>query len=370
MTVVAPQSAIDILSIKSQLQQLKDLQTSGALSDAAYQEAKESLERKLLDWVLRDTPVNVSEAASAVVETPSTPESSPLPSVPLAADEQAHEKPSKGSLPAVAGILALAALVGGGYYWFGRSEGMPVMPLPASSLSTPLMPKLAGSASAADKALHSTQAGDIGTLSDKLAARLAKQPNDPQGWVMLGRSYNVLGRPADAVKAFEKAITMLPDDKALLADYAAAVAAVSGGGKVGDAGLMAQAPAPAPAQASTQALASKLTVSGTVTLAASLLKKVQPTDTVFVVARPPTGSRMPLAARRVQVKDLPLQFVLDDSMGMSPAVKLSTAGKVIVSARVSKSGNAIPEKGDLSGEIGPVAVGAKGLAIEINTAVK
>jgi cytochrome c-type biogenesis protein CcmH len=368
MTDVSPQSAIDILSIKNQLQQLKDLQSSGALSDAAYQEAKESLERKLLDWVLRDTPVNVSQAASAVVETPSTPESSPMSSVPLAADERVHEKPSKSSLPVVAGILVLATLVGGGYYWFSRSEGTAMMPIPASSLSTPLMPKLAGSASAADKAPHSTQAGDIGTLADKLAARLAKQPNDPQGWVMLGRSYNVLGRPADAVKAFEKAVTMLPDDKALLADYAAAVAAVSSGGKVGDAGLMA--PAPVSAQESTQAVASKLTVSGKVTLAPSLLKNVQPTDTVFVVARPPTGSRMPLAALRVQVKDLPLQFVLDDSMGMSPAVKLSTAGKVIVSARVSKSGNAIPEKGDLSGEIGPVAVGAKGLAIEIKTAVK
>jgi cytochrome c-type biogenesis protein CcmH len=210
--------------------------------------------------------------------------------------------------------------------------------------------------------------GDIGTLSDKLAARLAKQPNDPQGWAMLGRSYNVLGRPSDAVKAYEKAIAMLPDDKALLADYAAAVAAVSSGDKVGGAGLKVQASAQA--QERTQTPTSKLTVSGTVTLAASLLKKVQPTDTVFVVARPPTGSRMPLAALRVQVKDLPLQFTLDDSMGMSPAVKLSNAGKVIVSARVSKSGNAIPEKGDLSGETAPVVVGAKGLAIEINTAVK
>jgi cytochrome c-type biogenesis protein CcmH len=245
-----------------------------------------------------------------------------------------------------------------------------MMPLPPSSLSTPLMPNLAAATPAADKASHSTQAGDIGTLADRLAARLAKQPNDPQGWVMLGRSYNVLGRPAEAVKAYEKAMVMLPDDKALLADYATAVAAAGGSGKGAGTGPMGQAAAPTQSLESTSSSASKLTVSGTVTLAAALGKKVQPTDTVFVVARPPTGSRMPLAALRVQVKNLPLHFTLDDSMGMSPANKLSTAGKVIVSARVSKSGNAIPEKGDLSGETTPVEVGAKGLAIEINQAVK
>ena len=79
---------------------------------------------------------------------------------------------------------------------------------------------------------------------------------------------------------------------------------------------------------------------------------------------------MPLAAMRKQVKDLPLQFTLDDSMGMSPAIKLSTAGKVIVAARISKSGNAVPEKGDLSGETSPVSVGSKGVSVVINTVVK
>jgi cytochrome c-type biogenesis protein CcmH len=365
MTVFSPQSGIDILSIKNQLQQLKDLHESGALNEAVHKEAKEALERKLLDWVLRDTPVNSPDAVSAVTVASSTLEPVPTHSGPLVADEQAREKYSKKFL-VVAASLVLAALAGGGYYWFGKSEGTLVMSLPVRSLSTPLMPNPAGETHAAEKAPLATQAGDIGTLADKLAARLAKQPNDPQGWAMLGRSYGVLGRPAEAVKAYEKAVTMLPDDKALLAEYATAVAAVGSGGT----GSMAKAVGSAQTQERPQVQASKLTVSGTVTLAAALIKKVQPTDTVFVVARPPTGSRMPLAALRVQVKDLPLQFTLDDSMGMSPTARLSAAGKVIVSARVSKSGNAIPEKGDLSGETAPVVVGAKSLAIEINTAVK
>jgi cytochrome c-type biogenesis protein CcmH len=79
---------------------------------------------------------------------------------------------------------------------------------------------------------------------------------------------------------------------------------------------------------------------------------------------------MPLAILRKQVKDLPIAFNLDDSMSMSPAANLSKAGRVTVGARISKSGNAIPEKGDLAGQSAPVTVGAKGLNIEIKDIVK
>jgi cytochrome c-type biogenesis protein CcmH len=304
MTSLAPNYGNDIASIKNQLQQLKELYESGALNEAAHKEAKEAMERKLLDLVLRDAPANATDAAPDVPVVPSNPVAAPNTTAPVLAEQQPQERSSKRSLQAVAGVLVLAVLAGGGYYWFGRSEVTPVIALPPSSLSTPLMPKPAAEAPAIDKAPQPTQAGDIGTLSDKLAARLAKQPNDPQGWAMLGRSYNVLGRPAEAVKAFEKAVAMLPDDKALLADYAAAVAAVASGGK-GE--QVTQTTVPAKAQEGAQVQPNKLTVSGTVTLAASLLNKVQPTDTVFVVARPVTGSRMPLAALRVQVKESALQ---------------------------------------------------------------
>jgi cytochrome c-type biogenesis protein CcmH len=112
-------------------------------------------------------------------------------------------------------------------------------------------------------------------------------------------------------------------------------------------------------------------VSGTVTLSAALAKQAQPDDTLFVFARAAEGSRMPLAILRKQVKDLPLSFSLNDSMAMSPASALSAAsGKIIVGARVSKSGNAMPQPGDLSGQSAPVSVGAAGLQIEIKEAVK
>jgi cytochrome c-type biogenesis protein CcmH len=74
---------------------------------------------------------------------------------------------------------------------------------------------------------------------------------------------------------------------------------------------------------------------------------------------------MPLAIFKSTVEKLPLNFTLDDSTAMLPERKLSGAGEVILKARISKSGNAIPQSGDLTGTLGPVKVGAKGLVLEI-----
>ena len=112
------------------------------------------------------------------------------------------------------------------------------------------------------------------------------------------------------------------------------------------------------------------TIRGTVRLAPALAMMAAPTDAVFIFARPAEGSRMPLAIVRKQVKDLPVDFVLDDSMAMSPGAKLSLFPQVVVSARVSKSGQAVPSAGDLSGQSAPIAPTASGLLIEINEVVK
>lgn len=110
-------------------------------------------------------------------------------------------------------------------------------------------------------------------------------------------------------------------------------------------------------------------VAGTVTLADELKGKVSPTDTVFIYARPVSGSRMPLAYTTIEVKDLPYNFNINESMTMAMgADTLRNVDRVIVGARISKTGNFMPQSGDLEGEMAnPVEVGDRGVVVQITT---
>ncbi len=144
------------------------------------------------------------------------------------------------------------------------------------------------------------------------------------------------------------------------------------------AGLPAQAPqpeaAPQPAQQAAQndaaAVASGGAVSGTVTLSKALAGQVSPDDTVFIFAKAAQGPKMPLAIVRKQVKDLPYRFELTDAMAMAPQFKLSGFAEVVVGARISRSGEAMPQPGDWSGQSAPVKVGSQGIQINIADAVR
>jgi len=120
----------------------------------------------------------------------------------------------------------------------------------------------------------------------------------------------------------------------------------------------------------TTAAAKPSSLTGTIKLAPALAARAGPEDAVFVLARPAQGSRTPLAAVRVKVKDLPLNFSFDDSMAMNPSAKLSDFAEVVVAARVSKSGNVVPQRGDLEGVSKPVRPGAAGVVIEIANEVQ
>jgi cytochrome c-type biogenesis protein CcmH len=126
---------------------------------------------------------------------------------------------------------------------------------------------------------------------------------------------------------------------------------------------------PQPSTAGVEAKGKSAAVSGTVTLSPSLASRAAPTDTVFVYARAAEGGRMPLAILRAQVKDLPLAFKLDDTLSMSPSARISGVKDVVVTARISRTGSATPQSGDLEGASGAVSVGTEALKIAIDRAL-
>ena len=387
-----------IESLRRQLQQLKQQHDSGALDTTRYDESRAPLERQLVDAVTSD----------ALAAPPSEP------------------RPSRSLL---AGLTAAVLVVAGaGYWWTGAPALIKGVPAAANA------PAADGAAAAQSREPTPEQ---VAEMVDKLASRLKERPDDAQGWSMLARAYAMLGRTAEAMPAFAKAVSLRADDAGLLADYADTLAVQNGRQLNGEplklidralqiepGNLKALAlsgtaafdrkdfamavqqwerlkqavPADSPYRAQVQAgidearqlgklppstavaataevkpttaAAPGASVSGTVTLAASLVGKASASDTVFVFARAADGPRMPLAVLRKQVKDLPFDFKLDDSMAMSPAAKLSGAAQVIVGARISKTGEAIAQDGDLTGQSAPVAPGAAGLKIEIKDLVK
>jgi cytochrome c-type biogenesis protein CcmH len=117
-------------------------------------------------------------------------------------------------------------------------------------------------------------------------------------------------------------------------------------------------------------LIDKKPLKGTVALSSKLKAKAAPDDTVFIFARAAEGPPMPLAVLRKRVRDLPLEFALDDSMAMAPGMRLSGFPRVVVAARISRSGDAAPKPGDLQGSSAPVANDAGSVTIVIDSVVK
>lgn len=147
-------------------------------------------------------------------------------------------------------------------------------------------------------------------------------------------------------------------------DHARAIAA-----NIAEASTRAGTPAPLAAaptgNAPAPATATHAGVQGTVVVSPALRSRLSPTDTLFVFARTPTGSKAPVAIIRATAKDLPFAFNLDDSTAMIAGNKLSTQREVAIVARISKSGSALPQAGDLEGVAPLVKIGTAGLRIEI-----
>ncbi len=371
--------ALNAAVYRDQLTELASEHEEGSLEDADYAQARDEVQRRLLE----DTAV--------------TPE----------VTDYAH-----GRKVAVAVLLALPVMAAGLYAWHGHPEAFDPQRAP-----------------------QLVEQQQINAMVESLAAKLAKNPDDPEGWAMLARSYMNLDRPKDAVVAFSHLSAQMKDNPQLMVDYAEALAAsgeengmvkgfmlvqqalalepgnakglfLAGGfafaaqdyrkaagyweklmplldpgsqdanfvlqnlnlarSKVHLPALSADKFAMADGPASPGAATGSSALAGHVVLDPALKDKAQPSDTVFIFARAVNGPRMPLAVLRTTVAQLPLDFELTDAMAMSPQFNLSSAGLVRVEVRVSRSGSATPSSGDLVGASLPVKPGTRGITLTIS----
>ena len=270
---------------------------------------------------------------------------------------------------------------------------------------------------------------EINKMVGGLAEKMKANPDDAKGWLMLGRSYKALDQFPKAVDAFANAYRLLGDQAEVMLLYADAIAYANDKNLAGKPtelvfkalalepdnmnalwlGGMAKAQQGDPATAiklwkkletllppnseslqeiqdllakieSTDAInrvstqptdVAAVALEVQVSLAPELQKSTSPGDTVFVYAQALSGPKMPLAIVRKQVSDLPLSVSLNDTMAMMPTMKLSNFSQVKLLARISKSGNAMSQPGDLIGSIDQVTLAdKKNHTIVINGSVK
>lgn len=380
-----------VRQVAQQMKQLRELHASGVLNDEQFAQSRQALEDRLVN------AVSAPAAASSIAQ------------------------PSRQLAGIVLGFVLVVAVAG--YRFVGTPDRL--ASAPGDVATAP--------ASAQQESAHPVTQAQIQQMVDQLAERLKTRPDDADGWVMLARSHVALGQHAQAVTAFRQATRLMPNDSALLADFADALAMSQERGLQGEPMALVERALKLdaknvkalslagtnafdnkdyaravsyweqavglepPGSAFSQQLNSGIaearqlggmpagtllaadaapaitgggaSVSGTVSLPAALASRVSSNDTVFIFARAVEGSRMPLAILRKQVKDLPLKFVLDDTLAMSPEMKLSSVQNVVVGARISRSGNAMPQPGDLQGLSAPVSVGSSTLRIEIDQEV-
>ena len=322
-------------------------------------------------------------------------------------DDPVAKKESPAMWTAVILAIALPVSAMGFYMWVGEPAALNPMALKSEDKASPL---------------------ELAKMADALAQKLEEKPDNLQGWVMLARTYRTLEQFDAAIKAYDRGLKLTADDDLRLErvevlamqrqgnfegepwdvildilqrdpqHYAALLMAGSASyahEKYADAlsyWQKARKPLspdnpdvpslddaiasvqlklgitpkpPTPAVSGSTAIGAAQSVSGKVSLSNALKGKTSPNDVVFIYATPANGERMPLAIYKTTVANLPLSFSLDDSTAMSPDRKLSSAGEVFVKVRVSKSGNAMPQSGDLMGSLGPVKVGSKNLQLEI-----
>jgi len=208
-------------------------------------------------------------------------------------------------------------------------------------------------------------------VSQFLSKALELDPNNVTALNLSGSAAMVRKDYAQAITLWQQMVSQVDPSDPEVSQFVGAIKrarellAAQPGGKE----KLAQLPALEQPAAQGAGASANAALTGVVKLSPALAAQVKPDDFVFVLARAAQGPKMPLAVMRKQVKDLPLQFSLDDSMAMQPQLRLSNFDQVVVVARVSKSGSPMAQSGDLQGMTDTVKPGATGLNVTIDSPV-
>ena len=292
--------------------------------------------RRLREWRLQHRALNQAYAAQAL----GTPEyASQRAALGESLLEGLHAEPARirPTLQVWVAVVVLVLLASSvTYRWLGPARS-PVSP--ESAAAGVAMPE---------------HGADMQTVIGNLAAKLRDHPDDAEGWALLGRTYKATQHYAEARDAFRHALEAAPGDAQLEREYATveapvtdspASAADSTDAADGNA-IASPVSVSVPAASAPQQLGPARIVVN-VALDPRFKDSVRPDDTLFVFAKAAQGPKMPLAIARLTAAQLPASVTLTDAMGMVPGLGLSQFPNVVVSARISKSGNATAQRGDL-----------------------
>ncbi len=380
--------------LKEQLRQLQSLHAAGTLDDGAYGRARAEVERRVVERVAGEagehagagcgarpwrlwasvatTVLTIAVAGYAWTGTPKAAWNASQ----LAATAPAAGASAPG--PALAAQRVEAMVNRLAEHLQSSPDDAEGWAMLARSLTVLGRHAQALPAYERARALHGDDAALLADHADALAVaqgrRMSGEPMalvrralqlDPDNLKALSLAGTDAFERADysaAVTHWEHARRVAPSDSPYLAQLQSGIQEAR---SLGGAASASETTAPAPSVSTPAAAPPAARITGTVSLATALKSQVRPDDTVFVFARAVQGSRMPVAILRRQVRDLPFDFTLDDASAMSPAQRLSSLPQATVIARVSRSGNAAPQPGDLIGELSPVALGTSGLRLEI-----
>jgi cytochrome c-type biogenesis protein CcmH len=256
--------------------------------------------------------------------------------------EPTRAAPTLYAALAVTILVPLAAF--GGYKWIGAApDAAPDMRVQDSSPQA---------------AMPVDHGADMQAAIARLADKLRQNPDDAQGWALLGRTYKATQHYPEARDAFKRAVDAAPGDAGLEREFAAAETPDVGPAELAEAEPQQCDVPEFNAQGSTTSASSACTetsapphnstrITVKVALAPKLKAKVLPGDTLFVFAKAVQGPATPLAIARLTAAQLPASVTLTDAMSMLPNMTLSKFSQIVLGARISKSGTAIARSGDL-----------------------